>query len=151
MGHIHGGEANNQVTDVVRITGESRSHDPRFVTRITATYRKAFERAARGVKDHRGRPGRARFKARTDYAPFELDPRSEVVRLAQAAAGAEGLATRLFSADGGLDANWLNARGVPTVTFGAGQHSPHTEEEYVDVREYLGGCRLAVALASPVN
>ena len=25
------------------------------------------------------------------------------------------------------------------------------EEEYVDVREYLGGCRLAVALASPVN
>jgi tripeptide aminopeptidase len=55
----------------------------------------------------------------------------------------------LIRIDGGLDANWLNRRGLPTITFGAGQHSPHTEEEYVQVDEYLDGCRLAVALASP--
>ena len=55
---------------------------------------------------------------------------------------------QLRSADGGLDANYLNARGLPTVTFGAGQHSPHTVDEYADLREYLGGCRLAVALAT---
>jgi tripeptide aminopeptidase len=55
---------------------------------------------------------------------------------------------RLELADGGLDANYLNAKGLPTVTFGAGQHSPHTLDEYVDVKEYLGGCRLAVALAT---
>ncbi len=53
--------------------------------------------------------------------------------------------------DGGVDANWLNARGLPTVTFGAGQHRAHTVEEYVDVREYLDGCRLAVALAAPAT
>jgi tripeptide aminopeptidase len=151
VGRFHGGEADNQVTDRVRLTGESRSFDPAFVRRITGTYRRAFERAARSVKDHRGRPGRVRFTARTDYAPFALDRRSPVVREARAAARGLGLPSKLISVEGGLDANWLNARGVPTVTFGAGQHSPHTEQEYVDIREYLDGCRLAVALASPAS
>ena len=114
-------------------------------------YRKAFERAARSVKGHRGRRGRVRFTARTDYSPFKLDPRSEVVRQARAAARSIGLRPKLISVDGGLDASMLNHRGMPTITFGAGQHSPHTEEEYVDVREYLDGCRLALALASPSN
>jgi tripeptide aminopeptidase len=72
-----------------------------------------------------------------------------VVREARTAARSVGLRPKLIKVDGGLDANWLNRRGLPTITFGAGQHGPHTEEEYVDVHEYLDGCRLAVALASP--
>jgi tripeptide aminopeptidase len=151
VGRIQGGEANNQVTDRVSITGESRSHDERFVATITEVYRKAFERAAKSVKDHRGRSGRVRFRSRVDYAPFKLDPRAEVVKRARATARSLGLPTRLFAADGGLDANWLNARGLPTITFGAGQHSPHTVEEFVDVREYIDGCRLAAALASSAD
>ena len=51
-------------------------------------------------------------------------------------------------ADGGLDANWLNARGLPTITFGAGQHGPHTVDEFVEISEYLDGCRLGLALAT---
>jgi tripeptide aminopeptidase len=58
------------------------------------------------------------------------------------------LRPRLSVADGGLDANHLTARGVPTVTLGAGQHSPHTVDEYVEIDEYLAGCRLALALAT---
>ena len=42
----------------------------------------------------------------------------------------------------------MNARGLPTVTLGAGQHGPHTIEEYVDLREYLTGCQLLLALAT---
>jgi tripeptide aminopeptidase len=71
-----------------------------------------------------------------------------VVQHAVAAARSIGLAPKLVRADGGLDANWLNARGVPTVTFGAGQHAPHTVKEWVDLNEFVGGCRLAVALAT---
>lgn len=148
VGRINGGAADNQVADSVRITGESRSHDPRFVERITAEYSKAFERAAKSVKNHRRKCGSIRFRAHTSYSPFRLDPGAEVVRYAVGTAKSIGLRPRTFAADGGVDANWLTARGVPTVTFGAGQHSPHTVEEYVDVREYLDGCRLAVALAT---
>jgi len=147
VGVIRGGEATNQVTDRVWVRGESRSHDPRFVRTITETYRKAFERAARGVRNHEGRRGSVRFEATTDYDPFRISPSAPVVRHAVAAARSIGLVARTGVADGGLDANHLNARGLPTVTFGAGQHAPHTVDEYVDVEEYLGGCRLAVAIA----
>ena len=53
----------------------------------------------------------------------------------------------LFS-NGGLDANWLDKHGVPTVTIGAGQYEIHTVKEYVDLPEFANGCRLAVALAT---
>jgi len=148
VGSIRGGEASNQVTDHVVVHGESRSHDPKFAVRITDVYRKAFARAASGVKNHRKKTGSVLFEARTDYEPFRLAHDAPVVEHAAAAARSLRMKPQLRSADGGLDANYLNAKGLPTVTFGAGQHSPHTVDEYVDLREYLGGCRLAVAMAS---
>ena len=72
---------------------------------------------------------------------------SEPVRRAVRAARDLGLEPYTVVANGGLDANYLNAKGVPTVTLGAGQHNPHTVDEYVDVDEYLGGCRLLLELA----
>ena len=43
--------------------------------------------------------------------------------------------TTLFS-NGGLDANWLDKHGIPTVTIGAGQYEIHTVKEYVDLPEF---------------
>jgi len=148
VGVIRGGEATNQVTDRVEVRGESRSHDPRFVSRITQAYRQAFERAARRVKNDKGVAGKVRFKTRTDYAPFRLEPTAPVVQAAAAAARSLGLQPELQVIDGGVDANHLNARGVPTVTLGAGQHRPHTLDEFVNLREYVDGCRLALLLAT---
>lgn len=148
VGEIRGGEATNQVTDHVFIRGESRSHDPEFVDEITAVYRKAFERAARRVKNHEGVRGKIEFKAQRDYDPFTIARSADVVRRSKAAVRTLGLKPRTMVADGGLDANHLNARGIPTITLGAGQHAPHTVDEYVVVREYLDGCRLALSLAT---
>jgi tripeptide aminopeptidase len=148
VGTIRGGEATNQVTDHVFVRGESRSHDPRFVKRITATYRKAFERAARSVRNREGQRGSVEFRAETDYEPFRIPASAAVVRHARATARSIGLEPSLIVADGGLDANWLSAKGLPTVTLGAGQHAPHTVDEYIEVSEFLDGCRLAVALAT---
>ena len=55
--------------------------------------------------------------------------------------------TYVFS-NGGLDANWLDKHGIPTVTIGAGQYEIHTVNEYVDLPEFFTCCRLAVLLAS---
>ena len=57
------------------------------------------------------------------------------------------MAAGLAPTNGGLDANWLVKHGVPTITFGAGQNNVHMVEEFVDVPDYLDGCRLALALA----
>jgi tripeptide aminopeptidase len=147
VGVLRGGEATNQVTDHVYVKGESRSHDVRFKQRITEVWRRAFERQAKRVKNHKGIRGKTLFHAETDYDPFELDRKAPVVLEAVAAAKRAGLKPRLRSAEGGLDANHVNEKGIPTVTLGAGQHSPHTVDEYVDVREYLDGCRVALFAA----
>jgi tripeptide aminopeptidase len=148
LGGRSAGEATNVITDYVLLHGEARSHDPRFVRVITATYRKAFRDAAGRVRDHRGRGARVRFQARHDYHPFRLKPTDPVVRYAEAAAVRAGLRPTLRTTNGGLDANWMVRHGIPTVTFGAGQNNIHTVEEYVDLVEFQAGCRLALALAT---
>ena len=55
-----------------------------------------------------------------------------------------GLSPFLKVVDGGLDANYFNAKGIPTVTVGAGQHEIHTVDEYVDIKEYYQGCELVI-------
>jgi len=145
------GVATNVVTDYAQVRGESRSHDSRFVRAITAAYRDAFRTAAGKVRDQRGRSAKVRFHARRDYYPFHLKSSAPVVRHAVAAAEHIGMKPTLRSTNGGLDANWLVRHGVPTITFGAGQNNAHTVDEFVDVAEFIKGCRLALALAVADN
>ncbi len=142
------GEATNVVTDFALIKGESRSHDVRFVSKITAAWKTAFKNAAAMVRDHEGKPGRIKFTARRDYYPFRLKQDAPVVKRAQAAVEAIGRQPICKVTDGGLDANWMVKHGIPTITFGAGQNEIHTIKEWVDLAEFEAGCNLAVALAT---
>lgn len=142
------GDATNVVTDYVHILGEARSHDAKFFKKITAAYKAAFRAAAKQVTDHKGRVAKLKFTSRIDYYPFRLKPDTPVVRHAEAAARAAGLEPALRISNGGLDANWLVKHGIPTVTIGAGQNQAHTIDEYVDLRQYLAGCRMALSLAT---
>lgn len=146
VGVIHGGEATNQVTDLVRLRGECRSHSPSFLRRITEAYRREFERAARSVRNVAGTRATATLRAEEDYRAFRLPVSHPVVRLAMRAAAGLGLRPTTEVSNGGLDANPLVEKGIPTVTFGAGQHGAHSVDEYVDLREYMLGCRMALAL-----
>ncbi len=145
---LSAGEATNVVTDYAQILGESRSHDPRVVKLITKAYRDAFTKARDKVKDHKGKTAKVEFYSRLDYHPFQLREGSAVVKHAMAAAREAGFEPSTRIGNGGLDANWLVRKGVPTVTFGAGQHNIHTIEEYVDLPEFYQGCLMALALAT---
>ena len=142
------GNANNVVTDYVHITGEARSSDAAFASAITAAYRDAFEKAGAAVKDSGGATAQVKFTAKVSYPPFKLSEESPALRHAKRAAESVGLKPDVVFSNGGLDANWLVKHGIPTVTIGAGQNEVHTVNEFVDVPEYLNGCRLAVALAT---
>ena len=148
VGVVRGGEATNQVTDHVFVRGESRSHDVAFLERITATYREAFETAARDVQNSDGVTGSVDFRADREYSAFRLPDDSPPVVLALEAARAIGLEPKLRIANGGLDANNFVARGIPTVTIGAGQRAIHTAEEWVDLADYVAGCQLLLRLAT---
>ena len=71
-----------------------------------------------------------------------------VVKIAESAVRMIGLEPKLKIADGGLDANWFFKHGVPMITLGAGQNAIHTVDEWVDLTEFIRGCKVAVALAT---
>ena len=145
------GDATNVVTDYVKIVGEARSPDVTFATKIADGYREAFSKAAASVTDTEGESAEITFKNVPSYPSFRLDEDSPAVQHAKRAVESIGLPAKTLFSNGGLDANWLVKHGVPTVTIGAGQYEIHTIKEYVDVPEYLQGCRLAVALATLDN
>jgi tripeptide aminopeptidase len=142
------GDATNVVTDYAQVRGESRSHDANFVRAITRAYRDAFHAAAKRVRNSAGRQAKVRFRSRRDYHPFRLAENAAVVQHALNAAKAAGLKPSLKISNGGLDANWMVRHGIPTITFGAGQHNIHSVGEYVDLGEFEEGCRMALALAT---
>ncbi len=147
VGSFTGGEASNQVTDYVKVTGECRSHSRASLKKITTAYRRAFEDASRQVKNIKGKCGRVEFLVERDYDAFKMSSRAECVKRVETEISALGGIPRLVIANGGLDANYLNQRGLPTVTLGAGQHSAHTIDEYIEIPEYVRGCQLLARLA----
>jgi len=148
VGSIQGGEATNQVTDQMRITGESRSHDPEFLEEITETIQNCFNQAAASVTDHKGNAGSVEFLVQKDYHAFRIPDDSPVVQRTATALDTLGLSCNPKVTDGGLDANFLNVKGIPTVTLGAGQHNPHTVDEYADLDEYRTCCQLLLQIVA---
>ncbi len=142
------GQATNVVTDYVKIQGESRSRDTKFISAITSAYKAAFARAGKEVIDDKGKTGKVRFTSRRDYYPFHLKDNSPVVSMAQSVSKNLGWEPMLKFSNGGLDANWLTRHGIPTITFGAGQHDVHTIQEYANIKEFHDGCTFALALAT---
>jgi tripeptide aminopeptidase len=142
------GDATNVVTDYVYMKGEARSPTLAFAAQITEGYDAAFKKAQAQVKDEGGAVAEVRFSHKPAYPPFNLGPETDVVKRAVTAVESLGLTPNLVFSNGGLDANWLDKHGVPTVTIGAGQYEIHTLKEYVHVPEYVMGCRLGVVLAT---
>ena len=148
VGVFAGGDATNVVTDRVAIRAEARSHNPKFREKIVREIEKSFQRAAKEVKSWEGKRGRVTIDGRLDYEAFKLDPASDCVKLAQAAVTAAGREPLLAISNGGLDANWLNAHGIPAVTLGCGQMNVHMTSEMLDIKGYQDACRIALRLAT---
>ncbi len=142
------GDATNVVTDYVYIKGEARSPSAEFAATIAEAYRTAFAKAQAEVKDAGGATAQVKFETKPSYPPFTLADDAPVLVHGKRAAESLGLKPTTLFSNGGLDANWFDKHGLPTVTIGAGQYEIHTVNEYVDLAEFANGCRLAVALAT---
>ena len=142
------GDATNVVTDYAYLRGEARSPSAAFATTIAEGYRGAFTRAQQEVKDHDGATAEVIFTHEAAYPPFKLDEGSPVVTRATTVLKTLGLEPNYVFSPGGLDANWLDQHGVPTVTIGSGQAEIHTVKEYVNLPQFAEGCRIAILMAT---
>ena len=147
VGVVQGGSATNVVAESAALRAEARGHDSAFRGRIVKAIEKAFTDAAKRVRSADGRTGRVTFDGRLDYEAFRLADDEPCVVAACAAVKALGLQPRLEVSNGGLDANWMAANGVPTVTLGCGQMEIHTTEERLDLAAFDHACRAALQLA----
>lgn len=148
IGVIEGGAATNVVTDRVTLRAECRSHDARLRQEILAAFNDAFERAAKSIRNASGVSGSAHFQSQLDYDAFRLEDQEPCVLAAEAAVRSIGGEPLRAISNGGLDANWLTARGIPTVTLGCGQQHVHTTSERLDIPAFESACRIALRLAT---
>ncbi len=148
VGVISGGDATNVVTDEVHVRAEARSHSPKFREKIIKEITKAFQKAAKELKSSEGRRGSVEIEGRLDYETFRLDPEHACVKLAEKACLEVGRSPIRAISNGGLDANWLNAHSIPTVTLGCGQVNVHTVKEQLDLPGFHDACRIALKLAT---
>ena len=148
VGFIHGGEATNVVTDLVALKAEARSHDPKFRAKLIKEIEQSFQRAAKEVKNSEGKRGSVQIDGRLDYESFRLDSDAPCVQLAEQAVRAAGREPIQAISNGGVDANWTNLHGIPTVTLGCGQMNVHMTSEMLDLAMYRDACRIALQLAT---
>ena len=151
VGVIHAGAATNVVAESAALRAEARGHDSAFRGKIVKAIEKAFADAAKAVKSADGRSGKATVVGRLDYEAFRLADDEPCVVAAREAVAAIGLAPRLDISNGGLDANWMAANGVPTVTLGCGQMDIHTTDEKLDLAAFENACRVALRLATATS
>ena len=142
------GSSTNQVTDYVKINGESRSADKKFVSKISNEYKESFVRASAKVLDINKHKSKVIFKNHIDYYPFNLNKNLDVVKFATKISKKIGFAGQNVSCNGGLDANWLIKKNIPTITFGNGHYKPHSIGEYLNISEFKDSCLYAIALAT---
>ena len=148
VGVIQAGAATNVVAESALLRAEARGHDPAFRGRIIKAIEKAFADAVKQVKSVDGRTGRVTCEGRLDYEAFRLAEDEPCVAAAREAIRVVGLTPRLDISNGGLDANWMAANGIPTVTLGCGQMEIHTTQEKLDLAAFENACRVALALAT---
>lgn len=150
IGIVQAGTANatNVVVNKLTLKAEARSHNPKFRKRIVEAFRKAFEKAAKAVRNDSGLAGSVKFEAEQKYESFRMSEQEPVVKTARTAIETAGMASETAVCNGGLDANWMTARGLPTVTMGCGQQHVHTVDESLHVDSFLNACRIGLLLAT---
>jgi tripeptide aminopeptidase len=148
IGVFRAGDATNVVTAEAELAAEARSHDPVFRRQIVAAIEDAFQQAAGSLENSRGERGGVSIRGQLDYEAFHLPDDEPCTAVAEAAVRAAGGEPVRAISNGGLDANWMIARGIPTVTLGCGQVNPHTTAERLDLRQFRQACRIALRLAT---
>ena len=136
VGVIHGGEATNVVTPEVDLRAEARSHDPAFRRKIVRAIERAFEKAARASATSPASAAKCRSRGGSTTSRSACGDDEPCVVAAEAAVRRCGGEPVRAVSNGGLDANWMTARGIPTVTLGCGQENGHTVSERLDLTDF---------------
>lgn len=146
VGIINGGQGSNVVMPEMSILAEARSHNSAFRQEIIESWKSVFQETAQRLTNQHSDHGTVTFGPGPAYESFALNDDEPTVQTILKAAAACQIEAELVTNDGGMDANWIVAHGIPAVTIGAGQRQVHTPDEWIDLEDFEKACRLAVAI-----
>lgn len=139
IGRIAGGRATNIVPDLVELAGETRSHDPAKLERVTAEITAALDAAkAEGC--------RVEVEVAPEYRGFSIPEGAPIRRLFERACARVGAPCGYQVSNGGSDANVLNDAGIPALVLACGTQRPHSTEESVGIDQLVLAHDLVLAL-----
>jgi tripeptide aminopeptidase len=119
---------------------EVRSTDPEKLEREVQAVLNAFNEAA-AVSG-----ARLTVRREASFETFTVPETHPVVTNAFRAARSLGVAPRLWTSGGGMDANVFNLRGLICVGLGIGTEDPHSPKEQIPVAQLEAGVRFIEAL-----
>lgn len=137
---IRAGEATNVVCAYARADGEVRSHSREKLDAYIAYLHRHSTACVEQTK------ARVSCTAALKYPGFLVPTHDPCVEKVLHACTILGIRAYTQRGGGGMDANHLNARGIPCVGLGTGYYKNHTTEEKLLVAEFLKAGELAATL-----
>lgn len=140
LGIIEGGTGTNVVCPSVRIKAEARSTS---LEELEAQIDHMVQRFEAAASEH---GAEVKIDHHRHYHAYNLDPASEVVRVAQEASRRLSFEPTLRTTLGGSDANVYNRKGVPTIVVATGMDKIHTHDEFISRKDLVDTARLTLEI-----
>jgi tripeptide aminopeptidase len=146
IGIIQGGRATNIIPNLVKVTGEARSHSEEALKAQVDHMRECFHEAVSKyeVTIHDGlsvegttRVATLEEKIERSYDRMDVAPASVPASLVETAVANLGHKIEHHTSGGGCDANYFNKMGIECVNLGTGMYDLHTVNEYLVLEEFF--------------
>ncbi len=129
IGIISGGTATNIVPENTKVKAEARSLTEKKLENITSVIKDAFENASSNAG------AKLNSKIVREYNGFKIEENEMPVKIAKEAIKRMGIVPKIAPTGGGSDINIFNAKGKRAVTLSAGMMNPHSNKEFVKIKE----------------
>lgn len=140
VGMIHGGGATNVVPEWISAQGEIRSFNDAKI----ADLQKLLEANAAAVaQKYRGK---INIEWQPGFQGFKLKQKDHAVQVLETALQEMGYLPEGLVYYGGSDANVYNAQDITAVNIGIGASNPHSNEEYISVKNLNATASLMLKL-----
>lgn len=146
IGTINGGQATNIVPSSVEVTGETRSHNPAQLDRVTAQMVAAFDQAVAAQAPVNGHKASVAHRVESDFPRTEIPLDHPVVVLAQQAGRHLGRPLVPKTTGGGADANIFFEHGIVTGVIGTGMQAMHSIHETITLDDMCHTAELVLEI-----
>lgn len=146
IGFIHGGEGINIIPSLASFSGEIRSKKIEKVKRIESHFKRCLEKS---VKMYSGkiRPS-FEFNSSLKFPALSINEKHYLPILISETMKQMGFRSKFSSSGGGTDANIFNGRGIITPILSTGMRKVHTNEEYLDLKDFFNCSDLTLRIIS---